>query len=210
MRSMTSLAHNPALAVPELAPHEPATLLARLRLRDASALGQLARMYGSALTRAAYLHLGDGHAAEDAVQEALLAAWDAAGRTTDATPVWPWLVGIVFNRCRKHLRSLTRRRRREQHASAMRLGLAQSGADNVDRLELIRESLLQLPEPLRCVVIARFEQGLSVSQTALALGLPEGTVKRRCHDAIGRLRVMLGVGPDLIVEPALQLKRVKP
>jgi len=151
-------------------------------------------MYGSALTRAAYLHLGDGHAAEDAVQDALLAAWDAAGRTDQHTPLWPWLIGIVFNHCRKHLRTLSRRRRRERHANAMRLTVSQGAEANADRLALIRDALLGLPEPLRCVVIARFEQGLSVAQTAVALSLPEGTVKRRSHEAVGKLRVMLGVG----------------
>lgn len=197
--SMTSLAHTPPLAAhplqlqEEWSRLEPANLLARLRSRDQAALAQITRSYGPALTRAAYLHLGDGHAAEDAAQEALIAAWDGAHRTGEQTALWPWLLGIVFNRCRKHLRSLTRRRRREQHAHALRL--AEQGTTGKvclpqedERAFALRQALLELPEILRCVVILRYEQALSVTETAAALGIPEGTVKRRCHDAIVQLR----------------------
>jgi RNA polymerase sigma-70 factor (ECF subfamily) len=191
---MTSLAHNTTLHVGQGLPDtEPRGLLARLRMRDESALAQLARAYAPALTRAAYLHLGDAHAAEDAVQDALIAAWDAAGRTSDQTPLWPWLLGIVFNGCRKQLRSLSRRRRRERRAFALRqldAGRAPEAHD-ADQLHLMRAALLDLAEPLRCVVILRYEQGLSVTETAAALELPEGTVKRRCHDAIQKLRFIL-------------------
>lgn len=203
---MTSLAHNPPLAAhtlqlqEEWARLEPANLLARLRSRDQTALAQITRSYGPALTRAAYLHLGDGHAAEDAAQEALIAAWDGAHRTGSETALWPWLLGIVFNCCRKHLRSLTRRRRREQHAHALRL--AEQGATESanpsgedDRSFALRQALLELPEILRCVVILRYEQSLSVSETAAALGIPQGTVKRRCHDAIGQLREHMRATP---------------
>lgn len=195
---MTSLLHHPSLTAAhgvaaELPSVEPVSLLARLRAGDQAALAQLTRAYGAALTRAAYLHMGDGHAAEDATQDALLAAWDGARRTTERTPLWPWLLGITFNCCRKHLRSLSRRRRREHHAHELKLVNAsdESNGQQDDRLTALRQALLQLTEPLRCVVILRYEQSLSVAETAEALGLPEGTVKRRCHDAIAKLRQLM-------------------
>ncbi len=209
--AMTSLAHNPPLVstsltgAPELVQLEPAGLLARLRSGDQAALAQITRQYGRALTRAAYLHLGDAHAAEDAVQEAMIAAWDGAHRTSEETPLWPWLLGIAFNHCRKHLRSLSRRRRREQQAHELRLihtndvhspGAAALAADETkNRLDALRHALGQLTEPLRCVVILRYEQGLSVADTATALNVPQGTVKRRCHEAIGQLRQLMRETP---------------
>ncbi len=189
---MTTLARHAALTAPVTdAPAEPAGLLDRLRGRDEAALAQIARMYGDRLTRVAYLHLSDAHAAEDAAQDALIAAWDGAGRTGTQTPLWPWLLGILFNRCRKHMRSLSRRRRREMAAHELRM--SHGAADPVvdDRIELVRAALAGLSEPLRCVVILRFEQGLSVADTAAALNVPEGTVKRRCHDALGAVREQL-------------------
>ncbi len=53
-------------------------LLAALRDRDRQALATVVGRYGPMLTRAAWLYLADAHAAEDAVQETFLAAWDAA------------------------------------------------------------------------------------------------------------------------------------
>ena len=193
---MSSLSCHPSLATAPLTgavvagSTEPTGLLERLRARDETALSQITRHYGPAMTRAAYLHLGDIHAAEDAAQEALIAAWDGAYRTGEATTLWPWLLGITLNRCRKHLRSLSRRRRRELHAHALHQAHvdAACNAHMGDRADQLRMALLNLPEPLRCVIILRYEQGLSIAQTADAMQLPQGTVKRRCHDAIGKLR----------------------
>lgn len=168
-------------------------LLARLRGRDRAALGQIVGRHGAAMARAAYLYLGDAHAAEDAVQDAMLAAWDAAKRTNGDTPLRAWLLGIVLNRCRKHRRTAARRRRREQAHHELKLADATPMRDDGfdEQVDRVRAALAELTEPLRCVVILRYEQGLSVAQTAAALGVPEGTVKRRCHDALAKLRVLL-------------------
>ncbi|MFW6155050.1 MAG: hypothetical protein ACOC95_07540 [Planctomycetota bacterium] len=55
-------------------------MLRRLRRRDDEALTRLVETHGTVLTRAAWLHLGDDPAAEDAVQGTPLAAWDGAKR----------------------------------------------------------------------------------------------------------------------------------
>lgn len=179
------------ITAPMATQSEPVSLLARLRSRDEAALVQITRQYGAAMTRAAFLHTGDAAAAEDATQEALIGAWEGGHRTNEATPLWPWLLGITLNHCRKHLRSLSRRRRREQHAHALRQAHQASIERNADsdRAEALRIALLTLPELFRCVIILRYEQGLSIVQTAEALNLPQGTVKRRCHDAISRLKL---------------------
>lgn len=197
---MSSIPIHPSLATAPLdgqaaaLSNEPIALLDRLRNRDETALVQITRQYGQAMTRAAYLHLGDAHAAEDAAQEALIAAWDGAHRTGGTTALWPWLLGITLNRCRKHLRTLMRRRRRELHAHSLHQAHAEASqpSESNDRAGALRLALLALPEPLRCVIILRYEQGLSIAQTADALTLPQGTVKRRCHDAILKLRQHMG------------------
>jgi RNA polymerase sigma-70 factor (ECF subfamily) len=182
----------PAEAREPIADAADAALLARLRRRETLALAALTHRHGPALARAAYLHLGDTHAADDAVQDTLLAAWDAAPRTTEGTALRPWLLGILLNRCRKMWRSHTRRRRREQAAAQLR---AAAGADEVthvdEQLEALRDALMRLDEPLRCVVILRHQQGLSVADTAAVLRVPPGTVKSRSHKAIAMLRRLM-------------------
>jgi len=165
-------------------------LLRRLRRRDEEALSALVATYGTVLTRTAWLHLGDAHAAEDAVQETLLAAWDGARRKRDGTSLRAWLLGILVNRCRKHVRTAARRRKRERLAAAAHAaGLEATG--ETGHLETLRKAMDRLNARCREVVILRYWQGLSVDETAAALGVPAGTVKSRCHTAIGRLREMM-------------------
>lgn len=167
---------------------EHAALLDRLRRKDAQALTALTREFSSALTRTAWLYLGDAHAAEDAAQETLIAAWDGASRTTASTSLRSWLMGILINRCRLHVRSAQRRRRRERQAIALRVIPAADGGRDVERLGALRVAMDSLDGAHREVVLLRFHQGLSVEQAAAALGVPAGTVKSRCHAAIARLR----------------------
>lgn len=172
-------------------------LLERLRKRDGSALGEIAHWYGSRLSRAAFLYLGDYHAAADIVQDTLVAAWEGARRTGDRTKLRPWLFGILFHTCRKHRRSLSRLRRREEVSASRRANSTdeKTEEDRTDRIARLREILPKLADDLRAVVVLRYEQGMSVADTAEALGIPEGTVKSRCHAAIRQLRTELDREP---------------
>lgn len=173
---------------------EDAALLAQLRKRDERALDQLLHRFGDALMRTAWLVLGDGSAADDAVQQTLIAAWEGAHRTRLNTPLRPWLFGILTNICRKWQRSTTRRRRHEQAAAAGRVEVdpPEPVTDEALALERMRQALAALSVPLREVVVLRFEQGLSVDETADALGIAVGTVKSRTHAAVAELRRRLG------------------
>ena len=163
-------------------------LLTSLRKRGRAALERLAERFGPELARAAYLYLGDAHAAEDVAQETLIAAWDGARRCRHETRLRPWLFGILFNQCRKYRRSLWRRIRRERVAARRRVEAHDGGRENDEQLEMLRQALGKLDDGLRAVIILRFGQNFSIAQAAEALDLPEGTVKSRTHSAIQKLR----------------------
>ena len=167
-----------------------AEVLANLRRRSTDALARLVQAYGDRLTRAAWLYLGDAHAAQDAAQETLIAAWDGAGRTTEQTVLRSWLFGILINRCRKHVRSAIRRRQREKAAMALRPEMTVVAEDD-QRLEKLQKSLERLCPEHRELIILRFYENMSVLQTAMTLEIPEGTVKSRCHAAIADLRRLM-------------------
>lgn len=182
------------IAIPMSSEDVDRLLLGRLRMRDKGALRELVDQYGSALTGAAYLYLGDRDAAEDMAQECLIAVWYGARKAKTGTKLQSWLYGILFNQCRKYRRSLWRRLRRQEVAGAM---LRQNEEDrgSQEQSESLREALGRLDETLRAVIILRFERGMSVLQTADALGVPEGTVKSRTHAAVRQLRKLLGTKP---------------
>lgn len=146
--------------------------------------------YSPILIRAAWLYLADAHAAEDAVQETFLAAWDGAKRAGNHTSLKGWLLGILTNRCRKHIRAANRRRKREQRFRE-RNGTSETHGISDPRLDGLQNAIVQLDSRLREVVIFRYWQDMSVQETAAALGIPEGTVKSRTSTAIGRLREIM-------------------
>ena len=191
-----------SLALPLSNPRVPiaaashAPLLARLRARQKAALEELAVQFSQPLTRAAYVYLGDADAAQDAAQDTLIAAWDGASRTSEQTALRPWLFGVLFNCCRKQLRSLARRRKREESTARGETFSPASDIADRENQQRLQAAMAELPEDLRQIVVLRFEQQFSVEETASALGIPQGTVKSRLHAALERLRTMLGVGHD--------------
>ena len=56
---------------------------------------------------------------------------------------------------------------------------------------LLREALRQLPRGRRAVLVLRFYEGLSVEETAEALGLTTGTVKSQTARGLATLRDLL-------------------
>jgi RNA polymerase sigma-70 factor, ECF subfamily len=167
-------------------------LLKGLRLRDKKAVELLSQRYGTLLMRTSYLFLGDRDAAEDVVQDTLIAVWDSVGRTPNDLKFRPWLFGILLNKCRMYRRSLWRRIKLERSAGKEYQITEDNDCDELDRLESLRLALQQLDEKLRTVLILRYERGFNITETAAALGLPEGTVKSRTHSAIEKVKRLMG------------------
>ena len=113
-------------------------LLQSLRRHDDEALKLLSEQYGMSLLRASYLFLGDRDAAEDVVQETLIAVWDSIKRTPDGLNFRPWLFGILMNKCRMYRRSLWRRLKLEHAAGKERQVEEHDDCDDSERLESLR------------------------------------------------------------------------
>ena len=132
-----------------------------------------------------------GHAAdaEDACQEALLAAWSAWPRLRDPARFDAWFDRILVNTCIEHLR---RRGRRPQAKLPEELDIADRDAlaGLVDK-DAIGRGLSRLSPEHRAVVVLRFWADLSTDAIAERLGVPGGTVRSRLHYALGALRTEL-------------------
>jgi RNA polymerase sigma factor (sigma-70 family) len=68
------------------------------------------------------------------------------------------------------------------------------------RDELVR-LLVQLPPHQRAVILLRYWEQLTASETAEVLGCSEGAVKSAASKALHRLRDLAGAGPDGCVTP---------
>jgi RNA polymerase sigma-70 factor (sigma-E family) len=137
----------------------------------------------------AYLTCGDWQLAEDAVFTAmakLYVRWrkvdnpDSYARTM--------VVRAAIDEVR---RPWWRREQAVSHAMPERAGPDRTGS--VDERLRIRSALERLPVRQRAVLVLRFMEGLSVQQTAEAIGCPQGTVKSYTSRGLDALRQILGV-----------------
>jgi RNA polymerase sigma-70 factor (ECF subfamily) len=153
----------------------------------------------------------DPEEAADALQDAFISAFRAAGNFRAESQVTTWLHRIVVNAC------LDRIRRRQARPT---VPLPETGfnepavpRDSMAEREtslLVRDALDQLPEEQRAPILLVDVEGYSVAETAQLLGIAEGTVKSRCARGRGKLAKVLGHlrNPDAIANvPTHESKR---
>jgi len=141
------------------------------------------------LFRLAYRLLWNRADAEDAVQDALLAAYERSAQLRDSEKWWPWVCRIVVQRCRLMGRRASLRRRHElafadlvpTHESARSSGSA-------DLKTLVITLLDELPRRQREVLVLRHLQGMTFEEVAVALELAPETA--RVHAQRGRERLL--------------------
>ena len=141
--------------------------------------------------RLAGLFLGNTHEAEDAVQDALLVAWQGFDNLRDADRFAAWFDRILVNGCRDRLR-----RRGTVRFIPIDASMDPAGPDPFrDLLErdALLEGLSHLPPDERIVIVLRYWADLPLDGIADRLGWPLGSVKSRLHRALGRLGTRFSV-----------------
>ncbi|MPZ97841.1 MAG: sigma-70 family RNA polymerase sigma factor [Dehalococcoidia bacterium] len=161
---------------------------------DVQAFGVLVERYQEVAFRAAYLVTRDAGAAEDVCQEAFLRAHGHLGRFRLGEPFRPWLLRIVTNQAKNHVRS---RGRREGLLARLRPRAAEvaSGPEReveaAERKEQVLEAMNRLSLEDREVLYLRHFLDLPEREIAEVIGKRPGTVKSRLSRARGRLRTVI-------------------
>jgi RNA polymerase sigma factor (sigma-70 family) len=177
------LAHLPDEALP--------ALVAR---GDEDALAALYDRFGRVAYGLAFRVLRDQALAQDAVQDAFLAAWRTAASFDPARgKASTWLLTLVHRRAVDVVRREDRRR-----AGPLDDAPAASGDATDETAELreqrrtVQAALAQLPPEQREALELAYYGGLTPSELAERLGVPLGTIKSRMFAALSRLRDLLG------------------
>jgi len=167
---------------------------------DPDAFEQIVRRHRDRMWAVALRTLREPEEAADALQDALISAYRAAGSFRAESAVTTWLHRIVVNAC------LDRIRRRQVRPT---VPLPEEGpgepADSRDRMAerdtamAVEAALGTLPVEQRAAITLVDIEGYSVADTASMLGVAEGTVKSRCARGRAKLAVQLGQlrNPDL-------------
>lgn len=153
-----------------------------------SVLERMMTAYGGSLLRMCALQLRDEQLAEDAVQETFLKAYRKLHTFRGESSELSWLTSIAIRVCRDVQRgSWWRRVDRRVDIDALPEA---SATDEYPDRTVIRE-VTALPPRYREVIVLRYYQGLTVRETAEALGLSLTAVKARLNRANGVLRERL-------------------
>lgn len=149
---------------------------------DADAMRVLYEALSGPLFRAALGALGDRAAAEDALQETMLAIWQGAGAFRGESSARVWAFAILGRRI-----ALEHRRRGRAPELSDPPEVADAATADAGEEELLRRVTRGRRELLRMAYV----EGLSVREMSGLLGIPEGTVKSRLSHAREEARAAL-------------------
>ena len=157
-------------------------------LDRAADFGEIFDAHQTRLLRLAFLLTGDRERAEDAVAEAFAKAWPhwQRGRVGDERS---YLTRAVVNEVTSVGRRLTVATRLRYRTATSAVALPGDDA-SAERLRVVG-ALAALPARQRAVIVLRFYDDLSETDTATVLGMRVGTVKSQTSRGLARLRALL-------------------
>jgi len=184
-------------------------LIRRIQDGDVNAFYDLVRPYERAVFLAAFGLVKNDADAEDVAQEAVLKAFKGLAHFRGDAKFSTWLIQIAINEAKMKLR----KDRRHLYESIEEGQLADDGdyipqdfadwreipSEALERKELrdaLTKALNSLSEKYQTVLILRDVPQLSITETALALGISEANVKTRLSRARLQLRDALAPGID--------------
>ncbi len=156
---------------------------------------QLVRERQGALMAYAYLLTRERTAAEDLVQDALVRTFSRRARFEHLHEAEGYTRRAITSAFLDGQRSWVRRLRRERTAAQPEA--VPTHADLVEADADLAAAMAALAPRERACVALRYLADMSVADTAAALGLSTGAVKRYTHDATRALAARLDVTPDV-------------
>jgi len=174
--------------------------------RDGRAFETLMRRHNRMLYRIARSILKDDADAEDAVQDAYLAAFRNIGRFQGGSKLSTWLARIVINesyqrlRKQKHVASVVPLdaygRSEEGEMADVRTEPPETAAMRSELRRMLERKIDELPAQFRTVYVLREVEEMTVEETAECLDIAAETVRTRAFRARALLRESLAKDID--------------
>jgi RNA polymerase sigma-70 factor, ECF subfamily len=182
-------------------------LMQRVLSGETDLFYDLVHPYERAVFLAAASIMGNDADAEEVPQEAMLKAFKYLARFRHESKFSTWLIQIAINeakmklrRNRRHLYESIDSGRRTDDGDYIPTDFAdwrEIPSEALEQTELrgaLQKALNSLPEKYRTVLILRDVQQMSITETALALGISEENVKTRTSRARLQMRDLLAPG----------------
>ena len=169
-------------------------LISRARGGDREAFGALVEQYRDNVYRLAYRMCGNAYDADEAAQEAFVAAWRALPNFRGDAKFSTWLYRLTTNAAIDVMR---REKRHQTVGDGEMVDLAddadspQETVERTEQQEAMQKALATLSEEYREVLLLRYMEELDYAEIAEGLQLPSGTVKSRINRAKAALQTAL-------------------
>ena len=151
---------------------------------------EFAQTRSTALRRTAFLLCGDWQRAEDIVQTALVKLYVSWHRVHRDGNIDAYVRTILTRTAIDEFRRAHRHRETLMDAPPEVPARQSNSEDVID----VQRVLDQLPAGQRAVIVLRYWEDLSITETAQTLRISEGTVKSQTAKALTSMRKLLGPG----------------
>jgi RNA polymerase sigma-70 factor (ECF subfamily) len=154
----------------------------RVLAGDPGAFEGIVRRWQRPLLGLAYRYCRDRGRAEDLVQEAFLRAFRKLRLYEGTSAFSSWLFKLASRVCISEMRRCGPPPTRERDLDRLpHWGSLAASLENRDLAETVRAAVTRLPAKYRDALILFYFLDKDLSETASAMGVPQGTVKARLH-----------------------------
>ncbi|QHG83591.1 RNA polymerase sigma factor [Rhodococcus rhodochrous] len=164
-------------------------LIERCRSGDRAAFAALVEPSRTQVWAVCVQITGNRHDAEDALQDALIAAWQNLDKFRGTSRFGSWLYRIASNAALAIVRK--RREIPDDEIDLGRTSTVPGPADRVVDTDAVRHALAQLPEQFRVAVVLREYAQMSYAEIAEHQNVPVATVKTRINRGRAQLVELL-------------------
>jgi RNA polymerase sigma-70 factor (ECF subfamily) len=159
--------------------HSVASLLSRAQSGDARAFSELVATHRRPMWAVSLRITGNEHDAQDAMQDALVAAWQNLDKFRGDSALGTWLYRIAANAAL----AVVRKRREMPVDEVPDYGGTPDVGDRVADRDMVQVALRALPDQFREAIVLREVGDLTYDAIAAHQGVPVATVKTRLNRA---------------------------
>jgi RNA polymerase sigma-70 factor (ECF subfamily) len=158
---------------------------------DKQAFNRLVLLYQARIYNLAYNYVKAEEEAKDVAQDIFVTAYKALPKLRDDTKFGAWLYQIGINHCRNRYKKLKRRgyftqKSIDDENAPVHLEGGESPEQSLEKkrtIKLVRDTIAQMNEAEREVLVLRDLQGLPYDEISEILEVPLGTVKSKLNRA---------------------------
>ncbi len=172
-------------------------LVSAARQGDSDAFEEVLRRFQDMAVGYAYATLGDWQEAEDAAQEAFIAAWFGLVNLRDVAAFPGWFRRIVRTQAHRRLRVKEPPLVSLEQVGEIAVRDRGSGMELSPAADALADALETLPEAQRTVILLHYLNDFRQHEIAAFLEIPLGTVKSRLYHARQSMKERMSVLSEL-------------